>query len=155
MKQIFLFLSFISIATACNTVDRGAAENETLSRKLFDTLRDNDFDKSVLLMPDKGTFRKIQEHNGNKIEDVNKVYDEALQEAENRFNDTRSMFGKWETCKYLHATTEGGKYGNLPSETVTTKFSGDGGPYKITCTSVKFNNRWYSMGDVNWVVKTD
>jgi hypothetical protein len=155
MKQLFLILSFISICTACNTVERGAAENDTLSRKLFDTLRDNDFDKYVILIPDKGTFRKIQEHNGQEMEDVNKVYEEALQTAENRFNDTRSMFGKWETCKFLHNTVEPSKYGNLPSEVITIKFNGDGGPYKVTVTSVKFNNRWYCMGDLNWVVKTD
>ena len=92
---------------------------------------------------------------GQEMEDVNKVYEEALQTAENRFNDTRSMFGKWETCKFLHNTVEPSKYGNLPSEVITIKFNGDGGPYKVTVTSVKFNNRWYCMGDLNWVVKTD
>ena len=155
MKQLLLILSFIFICTSCDKVERGAGENETLSRKLFDTLRDNDFDKSALLMPDKVTFRKIQEHNGVKVEDVNKSYDAFLVESENKFNNTYSMFNKWESCKYLHTTSEQGKYGNLPSETVTTKFSGDGGPYKITVTSVKFNNRWYSMGDITWIAKTD
>lgn len=153
MKQTLLIICFISMAISCNSIERGAADNETLSRKLFDTMRDNDFDKSVYLLPDKGTFRKIEEHNGKTHEDVNIAYEAFLAEAEKKFNESRSMLQQWEGCKYVNTSTLSTKYGNLPAETVTTKFNGAGEPYKITFTAVKFNNRWYSMGDVSWVAK--
>ncbi|MFI5172140.1 MAG: hypothetical protein ACHQFW_07090 [Chitinophagales bacterium] len=153
MKQVLLLILAFSLLTACNKIERGTPDTDTSARKLFDTLRDNDFHKSTYLMPDKGTFRKIEEQLGVTIADLNLAHEAFTKSAETQFNSIRSMVPAWDKCKYLHSTKEDAASGKPAMSTVTVKFEGDGGPYKFQFTCVKFNNRWYYMGDATWIPK--
>lgn len=155
MKPILILLFFFNLFTACNKIERGTLDSETSSRKLYDTVRDNAFEKSTYLMPDKGTFRKIEEQKEQKSVDVNAAYKGFSEMAEQKFNATRSLLAVWDKSKFLHSTVVESKYGNLPAALVTVKFEAEGDPYKFQYTSVKFNNRWYYMGDITWVAKSE
>lgn len=155
MRPILLLFFFFNLFTACNKIERGTPDSETSSRKLYDTVRDNDFEKSTYLMPDKGTFRKIEEQKEQTKIDVNAAYKDFTSLAEQKFKATRSMITNWDKCKYLHSSVIESKWGKLPAVIVTAKFEAEGNPYKFQYTSVKFNNRWYYMGDITWIAKTE
>ena len=155
MRLILLLFFLFNVLTACNKIERGTPDTEISSRKLYDTVRDDDFEKSTYLMPDKGTFRKMEEQKKQTPVDINAAYNDFSGMAEQKFNATRSMIGMWDKCKYLHSSVEETKFGKLPAAVVTVKFEAENKPYKFQYTSVKFNNRWYYMGDITWVAKSE
>lgn len=52
--------------------------------------------KSAFLLPDKGTYRKIEADNNHEYADINKAYDTFISNAENNFNTLKSKTDNWE-----------------------------------------------------------
>lgn len=153
MKNYILFLTVVCTIFSCDKPEYGTADVETLSKKLFDTFRDNDMEKSALLLPDKGTYRKIEVENNHEYEDITKAYDAFLNTAENNFTTVKSKSDNWQNCKYERSITTDSKLGKLAVSTVVVKFDNNGVPAKFEFTAIKFNNRWYYYGDAKWVEK--
>ncbi len=155
MKQVIVFCIAVSCCFSCQKTERGAPDVETLSRKFFDTLRDGNFSKSEFLLPDKGTFRKIEEQRGVKVSDTEAAYAEFIKGAEASFDSVRQMVPDWQSTRFLRSTTEAGNAGNLATMIITTKFESGTDHLKYTITGTRFNNRWYYQGDVHWVNKSE
>ncbi|MEZ5015086.1 MAG: hypothetical protein R2794_12420 [Chitinophagales bacterium] len=154
--RIILFVLLISAAgPGCKKEERGAPDCETISRKLFDTMRNNDFEKSELLMPDKGTFRKVSELKGVMLEDVEQAYDAYTQNALSTFDAAHSFLQDWTNTKYLRSTIETAKVDELTTAAITCKFDAAGKPCKFVCHATKYNSRWYYDGDIVWVAKAE
>lgn len=154
MKQILILFTTVCLLFSCKQTERGAADTETLSKKLFDTLRDNDIQKSSMLLPDKGTFRKIEEEKGMVYEDIDLAYQAFSQTAEANFHTVQLAMPTWENTEYARSTKIDAKFGKLPTSKVSAKFDAEGEAYKFEFTAVKFNNRWFYYGDATWVAKT-
>lgn len=154
MKQTLILFTTFCLLISCKQTDRGAADTETLSKKLFDTLRDNDIQKSSMLLPDKGTFRKIEEEKGMVYDDIELAYQAFSQTAEANFHTVQLALPSWENTVYARSTKIDAKFGKLPTSKVSAKFDADGEAYKFEFTAVKFNNRWFYYGDATWVAKT-
>ncbi len=154
-KPLSLILIVFTLLVSCNEPERGTPDVETLSKKLFDLLRDNNMEKSALLLPDRGTFRKTEAEKGNNHEDINAVYEKFETTAETNFNTVFSMITTWPNCKYNRATTTESKQGKLTTERVVVKFTEGNNAHKFEYTAVRFNNRWYYYGDVIWIAKTN
>lgn len=155
MKQAISIFSIVLLLVSCQQPEHGAPDHETLARKLFDTMRDNDFGKSQLLLPDKGTYRKIEEQNGHPVNDLTGDYEQFTDSAEMHFNTVREQLMASGTLKYIRSNIEMAPQSNLPAQTVVAKIESDKGPIKFSFTATKFNNRWYYGGDVHWVEKID
>jgi|GEM_PF-1393477 len=153
MKKLILFLTVTCTIFSCDKPEYGTTDLEILSKKLFDTFRDNDMQKSAFLLPDKGTYRKIEADNNHEYADINKAYDAFISNAENNFNTLKSKTDNWEKCKYERSITSDSKMGKLAVSAVVVKFDNDGIPAKFEFTAIKFNNRWFYYGDAKWVEK--
>ncbi len=116
-------------------------------------MRSNTFESASALWPDKGTYRKIEEQNGKTIDDLSAGYNAFLSDAKTQFDSVILSIKSWEGNKYLHTTVETVKIGNVPTAKVTVKFDSAGEPNKFSFTSIKFNNRWYILGDLVWIAK--
>lgn len=152
MKQISFFIIMILLLGSCEKPEIGAIDNETISRKLFDTMRDNNPDKALSLLPDKGTYRKIMKEWKN-MDVPEEAYDSLVMQTEMNFILTRKMLADWSETKYANTHTQITKEGILQVATTTTKFDVKGAYYKYTFTTCKFNGRWFSLGDMVWIPK--
>jgi len=153
MKRItLLLLSFIWLLS-CNKVEHGSPDNETISKRLFDSLRDNDFEKTESLFPDKGTYRKIMEQ-ATGVEPHESAYDSLMTAGERNFDMVRSMLPDWTTTNFSNTHQELSKREALQFGTITSKFELKGEFYKFSFTSAKYNNRWFYLGDMIWVAKS-
>lgn len=155
MKQTIILFTTVCLLISCKQTERGATDTETLSKKLFDTFRDNDIQKSSMLLPDKGTFRKIEEEKGRVYDDVDLAYQAFIQTAEANFNTVKLALPSWENTVYTRSSKIDAKSGKLPTSKVSAKFEADGEACKFEFTAVKFNNRWFYYGDASWVAKTN
>jgi len=155
LKPLSLLLIVFTLLVSCNQPERGALDVETLSKKMFDLLRDNNMEKSALLLPDKGTFRKTEAEKGNNDADVNLAYENFQAAAETNFNTAVSMINTWNNCKYNRATSTESKLEKLTIARVSVKFTENTNVHKFEYTAAKFNNRWYYYGDVIWVARTN
>ena len=153
MKQVFALIVAFSLLSACKSPERGAPEIETLSKKLFDTFRSNDMEKMAILLPDKGTFRKIEAEKNKSYDNIDAVYDQFLSDANSTNKQIHDAVTTWDKTKYLRSTNELMKEGKLTFAKVSTKFDNNNEPYKIEFTAAKFNNRWYYYGDAQLMVK--
>lgn len=152
-KSLFALVLVCTLFISCKSTDRGALDVETLSKKLFDTVRDNDIEKSAFLLPDKGTFRKILVEQGQEPENYNEVYSDFSDLAATNFNQLQSQLNTWENTKFIKEAAVEAKVGKLPTTRVSVKFTDGTQPCKFEFTAVKFNNRWYYFGDIIWITK--
>ena len=152
MKPISSILFLLLVFGSCNKPEIGAPDNETISRKLFDTMRDNSPDKILSLLPDKGTYKKIMREWKN-IDIPESAYDSLIMNTEKNFIVTRKMLDDWSGSKYANTHTEMMKEGILQIAKATTKFEIGQEHYKYTFTSCKFNGRWFILGDIAWIPK--
>lgn len=153
-KFSFFTLLFILLA-GCAGPERGALDPEALAKKLFDAVRSDAVDKSNLLLPDKGTYRKIETENGREPVDLNKEYESFTGNALAAFAETVGKTDAWKESSFTRANYTESKLGKLPVARVTTKFLIGSVPSKFEFTAVKFNNRWYYYGDVVWIDKPE
>lgn len=150
--KYFYSIMFILFLGACDKPEIGAIDNETISRKLFDTMRDNDPGKALDLLPDKGTYRKImKEWKGEEVPES--AYDSLIMRSESDFILIRKMLPDWSNTKYSNTHTQLMKEGILQVAKTTTKFELNGEFYKYRFTTCKFNGRWFSLGDIVWTSK--
>ena len=148
----FLPILFLAIVS-CNEPEHGALDPETMSKKLFDAIKNDAADKTALLLPDKGTYRKIEEENGHQYTDLNAAYEQFENNANANLTAVRGRVSDWSTATFSRAHYTESKLGKVPTARVTTKFDADGQPRKVEFTAAKFNNRWYYYGDVVWIDK--
>ncbi len=154
MKPAFFAILICLLSFSCKKTetDNGAIDTETIARKLFDTLRNGDFERSESLMPDKGTYRKILKEWKN-IDAEEQQYDLLLSSAEKNFTAVQNMVADWQNTKYSNVHTDLGKEGILQIAKATTKFDLDGQFYKYSFTICKYNGRWFYLGDAMPVAK--
>ncbi len=155
MRTLFGMMVFVLLITGCDSPERGALDPDTIAKKLFDAVRTDSEEKSQLLLPDKGTFRKIEAENGKEPADLNAAYESFSADAEKAFADIRTHSAAWDKATFTRSNYTESKLGKSPVARITTKFLLDGSPSKFECTAVKFNNRWYYYGDIVWVAKPD
>ncbi len=150
----FLILCVLTLSLAgCKSTERGALDPDTLAKKLFDAVRSEAVDKSALLLPDKGTYRKIEAENGREPADLNAAYEAFTGNAQAAFSAAFNATAKWDEATFTRANYTESKLEKLPIARVTTKFLIAQEPHKFEFTAVKFNNRWYYYGDILWVDK--
>lgn len=155
IKSAPILLFVCTLLFSCNQPERGTLDVETLSKKLFDIVRDNDIEKSALILPDKGTFRKIEMEKGNKLENLNAAYTNFELTSLANLSNVISMITTWPDCKYQKSTVTESKTGKLSTAKVSAKFADADNVYRYEFTAIKFNNRWYYYGDIIWVAKTN
>lgn len=152
MKRALLILGFSMLIVTCDQPEPGAVDNESLSRKLFDVVRDNNFEKSEILIPDKGTYRKIMKE--SKGEDISEdAFDQMMTRANANFDSVRNMLPNWPETKFENAQTEFTKQGSMQFATTVVKFEANGDHHKFRYTSCKYNSKWFYLGDMQWVAK--
>lgn len=150
MRIPIFICSLLVMAAACDQPEPGAMDNDSLSRKLFDVIRQNNFEKSVILMPDKGTYRKIiEESRGEQI--TEDAFDSLLAAANVNFENVRSKTNNWEDLKFQNAQSELIKQGHLQFANTVVKAAHGQEYYKFNFTSCKFNSKWFYMGDLKWI----
>jgi hypothetical protein len=152
-KIVYIFLWGL-LFLACETPDEyGAPEIEILSRKLFDSLKSDKFDRSRLLMPDKGTFRKLQDLDNTPEAEIE--YDMFIADAQKKYQVAKSSLLKWQDATYQHTTYEVSKSEPRLLAIVVTKFIVNDRYYKLIFTAQKYNNRWYYLGDMQSLARTN
>lgn len=157
MKGLLILLLTCTCFSSCQKAERGTLESEILSKKLFDSVRQNDFDKSTVLMPDGATYRKICKMIGTDTSMPAKIaYDTLVNRSRVHFNTLRTMVADWDDAKYLNSNLTQIKGQNLNLFNVVTKIqSGSNSPCKYGFTASKYNNRWYYLGDIYWIQRSD
>jgi len=143
------------VLASCRHVEHGTVDPDSMAKKLFDAVRNEDPDRTLSLLPDKGTYRKIAEANDMAPEDVTKAYEQFIQQATQNLHNTTVKAEDWSQSSFTRANYTESKLGKLPVATVTTKFLLNKEPNKLQFTAVKFNNRWYYNGDVTFVDKVE
>jgi len=152
IKPIPFLLIALVMLFSCEKTEKGALDNDTLARRLFSILKDDDYDKAESLIPDKGTYRKIMKEWKN-VEAEESEYERMAEDSKLHYTGVQSMIGGWAGSKYVNTHVEVMKEGALQVAKVTTKFEINTVAYKYTFTSCKYNGRWFYMGDMMWVAK--
>lgn len=155
MKKVLFIHGFCLLIVSCTSSDRGAIDPDTLAKKMFDAVRNNAEAKSDLLLPDKGTFRKIETEMREEPADVDAMYAEFLADAHRAFEQVQTKSVAWEESTFTRANHTESKLEKLPVAKITIKFIANSEPQKMECSAVKFNNRWYYAGDLVWVDKPE
>lgn len=153
MRLRLIFPILLLAIVSCNEPERGTLDPETMSKKLFDAMKSNSPEKIALLLPDKGTFRKIEEENGHILVNLEAGYNGFEKQSSAHLDTVRNKVSNWSSATFTRGNYTESKLGKLPKARVTTKFDADGSPRKVEFTAVKFNNRWYYYGDMTWIDK--
>ena len=155
MKQVITVPCICLLLVSCTGQDRGAIDPDTLAKKMFDAVRNNAEPKSELLLPDKGTYRKIETEMGREPADLDQAYSQFLEYAAAAFADANAKSATWEQATYTRSNFTESKLEKLPVERITIKFMANNEPLKMECSAIKFNNRWYYYGDIVWLDKPE
>ncbi|MBC8046879.1 MAG: hypothetical protein H7Y00_08795 [Fimbriimonadaceae bacterium] len=143
MKRTLIYLAICILLISCST-ERGTVEIESLSKKVFEALRDDDFGGIKEIIPNKNNYEKIYAMMGSADSiHIDELYAKFLEVSEKDFNNVRSQFPDWDNAVYAHTNEEVNKVDNVSRTLVTTKFTVDNIAYKITFTGAKINGRWY------------
>ncbi len=152
MRYAILLFAISLTIFACNQPEPGVIDNETLARKLFAAVKEDDFEQSEQLFPDKGTYRKIMKE-WKQVDISEETYDSLATAAEMNFNTVKNFLSNWSDTKFVNIHSETSKDGSLQFSNTTTKFEDKGDFYKFSCTTCKYNGNWFYMGDISWVPK--
>ncbi len=153
MRPALLLSFFFFVFSSCST-ERGTVEIESLSRKVFDALKANDFGGIREIIPSKGNFTKIYAMQGKKTDvDIDTVYEQFLINCEADFKRIRSAIPNWNDAVYANTNESVGKEDNVSFTTVTAKFRINNEPKRLTFTGAKINGRWYYYAGLQWEVQ--
>lgn len=155
MKQLLTVPCVCLLLVSCTSQERGAIDPDTLAKKMFDAVRNNAEPKAELLLPDKGTFRKIETDMGREPSDLDQAYSQFLSNANAAFTVANAKSSAWSEATFTRSNYTESKLEKLPVARITIKFMANNEPLKMECSAIKFNNRWYYSGDIVWIDKPE
>ena len=155
MKQLLTVPCICLLLVSCTNQERGAIDPDALAKKMFDAVRNNAEAKSELLLPDKGTFRKIETDLGREPSDLEAAYSQFMAKANTSFTQANAKSAAWSEATFTRSNYTESKLDKLPVARITIKFMAVNEPLKMECSAIKFNNRWYYYGDIVWIDKPE
>ncbi|MFN0275438.1 MAG: hypothetical protein ACKVPJ_06825 [Chitinophagales bacterium] len=142
------FLACFCLFYSC-TSQKGTVEIDTLSKKVFESLRDDDFGGLREIIPNESGFEKILALQGKDDNgDVEKQFDAFLIQCETDFKAVRSNISDWYGSTYLNTNSQTAKEESVTFSSVTTKFKQGEVNRKISFTAAKIGGRWFYYADL-------
>lgn len=154
MKHIILFLALTISLNSCTT-ERGTNEVGSLSRKVFDSLKENDFGGIKEIIPNKSSFEKLKNMQGqNKNNDIDSAYSEFLKLCEAEFFAFRALIPDWKIAVYANTNDEVAKEESATLSKVIAKIKVKEEVKKFTFTAAKINGKWFYFGGLKFIDNT-
>jgi len=150
MRTIFLLLYTTCCSIIACSPQKGTVEVDSLSRKVFESLRENDFSKVREIIPNKSGFEKIYTMQGF-TGDVDAAFSTFLHQCESDFDSMYNTYNGWSNAVYINTNEVQEKSDMVMMAELTTKIEIDGVVKKISFNGAKVGGRWYYYSNLHWL----
>ncbi len=152
MKLYLLTVISVLALSSCSKEENGTLEIESLSKRVFESLRANDPDKFGEVLPDDKDFKRYFELRNLSGENSDDTLQLLKKNSEQDFKTVRSQFQDWDDAIYANTADQTIKADNVTESLITTKFKSGNETKKLSFTAVKINGRWYYSRGLSWVM---
>lgn len=150
-----LYIAFLFLYVSC-TPQKGTVETQALSKKVFESLRDDDFEGIKEIIPNKSGYEKILSLQGKSAGmNADKQFAAFLIQCESDFRSVRGALQDWSGTEYLNTNESTSKDENVAIAVLTTKFRQGDVVRKITFNASKVGGRWYYFSGLTLTEKPE
>lgn len=150
-----LHIAFLFLFVSC-TPQKGTVETQALSKKVFESLRDDDFEGIKEIIPNKSGYEKILSLQGKSAGvNVDKQFAAFLIQCESDFRSVRGAMLDWSNTEYQNTNELTSKEENVANAVITTKFKQGETIRKITFNASKIGGRWFYYSGLQLTQKPD